>query len=553
MKSKIYKHDITNLKNMLQKFKTYLEGVPITPTSWLAAVSGILMIRFFLESLSSPTLDGLFAADLSTIIHYYLFFLTFALIFILFVKKFIGSFAHVAEKLVVLSLIAIFIAPVIDYLISGGKGMKMAYLFDSPGQIFNSLVTFFGPSLSQGITLGIRIEVSIVLLSLLLFIYFAERSMKKAVFGAVAMYFIAFIMVSLPGIFSLIAQGGTGFLPVEFLQNAIIRSETILNNIPPYLKYTSDITLLNVAFNFLMSKILLLLSIVFAFAYFYRNHKEKFVAIIKNSRPERVAHYFFMIFLGMFAAYSLFFPFINFNWIDVLSVVALLLSFYFSWMYAVCVNDNEDVAIDEVTNQERPLVKGAVSAKDMKQASSIFLFATLLSGYIAGFSALFFVLAFTALYYVYSANPSRLKLIPFFSSFLIALCCLAAVLAGFYLISPVKNLSVFPDKLTIAIVLLYFLFANIRDMKDIEGDKKAGIKTVPILFGDVWGPRLVGSMAGLSFLLVPVLLGIYTLFIAAVPAALAIYFYITRKPYVEKPVFNTYISFIIASIILLLV
>jgi 4-hydroxybenzoate polyprenyltransferase len=177
----------------------------------------------------------------------------------------------------------------------------------------------------------------------------------------------------------------------------------------------------------------------------------------------------------------------------------------------------------------------------------------MVSGYIAGFSAFFFVLVFTALYYIYSANPSRLKLIPFFSSFLIALCCLSAVLAGFFLLSPVKNLSVFPDKLAGAVVLLYFLFANIRDMKDIEGDKKAHVMTVPLLFGDVWGPRVVGGMAALAFLLVPVFVGIYSLFVSAVPAAAAIYFYITRKPYAEKPVFNTYFSFIVGSIIVLLI
>jgi hypothetical protein len=234
---------------MLQKLKTYLESIPVTLTSWLAAVSGILTVRFFLEALSSPTLDGLFAADFSTLMHYYLFFLAFTIIFIIFVKEFIPSFANVAEKLVSVAMIAVFIAPIVDWLATAGEGLRMAYLFDAPNQMLGSLFSFFGPNVSQGITIGIRVEVALVLLSLFLFIYFAERSLKRSILGVITMYIIAFVMLSLPGIISLLSHAGAEITPVDFLQNAIIGSETILNNIPPYFKYASDITLLNTAFN----------------------------------------------------------------------------------------------------------------------------------------------------------------------------------------------------------------------------------------------------------------------------------------------------------------
>jgi len=276
------------------------------------------------------------------------------------------------------------------------------------------------------------------------------------------------------------------------------------------------------------------------------------MAMIKNSRPERVTHYFLMIFVGIFMAYSIF-PGIKFNWNDWLSVIMLCFSFYFSIMFAVCINDIADEDIDAVSNIDRPLITNDLNKEDMKQSAFLFLVASLIAGYLAGFTALFFVLVFTALYYIYSASPTRFKLIPFFSSFIIGFCCLTAVLAGFFLTSPLKYVSFFPARFVVAIVILFFLGSHIRDMKDIEGDKKAGVKTVPVLFGDIWGPKVVGFFASLAFLLVPLFFKIYQLFIPAVPSALIVYYFIDRKPYQEKFIFRIYFAFVLISALFLFI
>ena len=88
-------------------------------------------------------------------------------------------------------------------------------------------------------------------------------------------------------------------------------------------------------------------------------------------------------------------------------------------------------------------------------------------------------------------------------------------------------------------------------MKDVRGDKAAGVKTVLVLFGDVWGPRVVGLLAFLSFLLVPVFAGIPVLFASAIPAGFVSYYFINKKPYSEKPIVKTYFFFVLASILLL--
>jgi len=541
---------------MLATFKNYLEKINITPINWLVGVSGVLMIRFFLESLSSQTSGGFFASDASTLLHYYLFFIASFLVLLIIFQKLIPSWKSVAPQFIVMSSIIIFIAPIVDWVIGRGQKITMTYLFESPKEMLHSLLTFFGPNFYTGITIGMRIEIALAILGFGFFVYFVKKSLKQAIFSALAVYLVAFVFVSLPGVLNLVfghsVNGNYFNQPMFFIQNSIENSATILNNLHSSLQYSSVSRLFEIAFNFLMGKILFLMVISGAFIWFRLNFKEKLEATIKNSRPERVVHYLLMIFLGLFAAYKIF-PNASFNWNDWLSVFLLCLSFYFSWMFAVCTNDIVDEEIDAISDPSRPLIANSLSKEDMKQASYIFLVATLISGFLAGYTAFFFVLTFSALYYVYSMPPTRFKIIPFFSSFIIALCCLTAVLAGFFLLSPLKQVSIFPAKLALAVTVIFFFISHIRDMKDILGDKAASIKTVPIIFGDIWGPRIVAIFAMLAFLLIPFFSGKYILFLSAVPAALFSWYYINKKPYSEKPIFKIYLTFVLVSILLLLV
>lgn len=537
---------------MLDKLKSYLESIHITPISWLAGVSGVLMVRFFLESLSNPTSSGFFASDASTLIHYYLFFLTIAMVFMFLVQKALPDWRHIVSQLVVSSFLIIFIAPIIDWIVSAGKGLKMTYLFDSPGEMFSSFFLFLFGNFGNGVSLGLRIEGVLLAALLGLLVYMISRNWKRTLIISLVSYTVFFTFASLPGIISMIGQIGNLFQssPLVFLQDSIAESSTASNNIHSSLQYSSYVRFIEISFNFIMGKILFLILVVLASFWFRLNFKEKFKAMIRNSRPERVAHYLLLIFMGVFLAFSIF-PAIKFNWNDWLSVIVLCFSFYFSIMFAVCTNDVADEDTDKISNPDRPLVSNTLSELDMKQSAFMFLVASLISGFLAGYTAFFFVLTFTALYYIYSASPTRFKLIPFFSSFLIGFCCLTAVLAGFFLVSPLKYVSIFPVRLILAVVVLFFLGSHIRDLKDIDGDKAAGIKTVPVLFGDVWGPRIVGIFTSLAFLLVPVFLKIYLLFISAVPAAVVVYYFINRKPYQEKYIFQIYFTFIFASFLLL--
>lgn len=539
---------------MLNNLKTYLEKIHMTPISWLIGVSGVLMVRFFLESISSPTSSGFFASDASTLVHYYLFFMLVFVIFMILFQYSIPSWKNISTQFVAITSLIIFVAPIIDWIVSEGKGFRMTYFFDAPKNVAIRFLTFGVTDIYTGATIGLRIEIALVLLFFGLLVFFVQKSLIRAIVSSLALYITIIILVSLPSIISIIVQSGHFIQnnPIIFFQNSIINSSTISNNLHNSLQYSSMTRLFEISFNFMIGKVLFLIFVFTASFWFYMNFKEKFKAIIRNSRVERVAHYMFMIFLGIFVVYS-FFPSIKLNWNDWLSVIVLCLAFYFSWVFAVCTNDMVDEDIDAVSNANRPLITNALNREDLKQTAAIFLTLSLLSAFLAGYTAFFFVLTFTALYYIYSVPPTRFKIIPFFSSFIISLCSLTAVMAGFFLLSPLKYVSAFPVRLILAVVVIFFLGSHIRDMKDIEGDKKAGIKTVPVIFGDIWGPRAVGIFAGLAFLLVPIFSKIYILFIAAIPASIAVFHFINRKPYKEKFIFRTYFIFVFVSFVLLLV
>ncbi|OHA94122.1 MAG: hypothetical protein A3E02_00550 [Candidatus Zambryskibacteria bacterium RIFCSPHIGHO2_12_FULL_38_34] len=542
---------------MLANLKSYLEKIQVTPISWIIGISGVLMVRFFLESLSSPTSSGFFSSDASTLIHYYLFLMASAVVFMIFLQVFIPSWKSVIPQLVAISFSAIFIAPVVDWLVSGGKGLRMLYLFDSPKGMLFSFLSFTNKSFNDSATIGLQIELASLIIFSGLLIYFVNKNWKRAITSVLVLYVIIFILSSSPGIVSIIGGGSNPAQnyfgqPSFFIQKSIENSATIPNNIHSSLKYSSTVRMFEIAFNFMMGRIIFLILVIFTTAWFYLNLKEKFKAMVGNFRLGRTAHFILMIFFGLFVAYMKF-PSTTLNWNDWLAVIILCLAFYFSGTFAICVNDIVDEDVDRISNTDRPLVKNSLNKEDMKQAAVIFLTASFLAGFLAGYTAFFFVLAFTALYYIYSAPPTRFKLIPFFSSFIIGLCSLTAVMAGFFFLSPDKHVSVFPPRVALMVVVALSLLTGIRDIKDIEGDKKAGIKTVPIIFGDVWGVRVVGFLAGLSYILIPVFLGINILFVAAIPCALATYYFANKKPYKEKFIFMIYFAFILVSALLIFI
>ncbi len=172
----------------------------------------------------------------------------------------------------------------------------------------------------------------------------------------------------------------------------------------------------------------------------------------------------------------------------------------------------------------------------MRETGYIWLAIALLGSWCAGFYPFFMSLVYVASYYIYSSPPLRLRRFPIISSFLIGIAGLATILAGFFFVSTTKQVQTFPIFLAVGIIIMITLAINVKDMKDIEGDKANSILTLPILFGKN-GPKIVGLCFAMSFLLVPIFLSFYFSYIFALPAAIIGYMLVTKKQYREEPIF----------------
>ncbi len=531
----------------------HLKSMQVGPLGWLGGLFGVVFVRFLLESISNPSNTGIIAVDTPTLLHYFLFFVSLALFIMLFLKYFVPELSPHIHKITIFSLIGLWIAPIVDLIISGSSGSPMVYILNSFTGIIKSSVYFFSSNPPFGSTLGLQFEIALILIGIFVLIYKFSKDIWKSIGGTLVFYAVLFLLVSMPSIPAIILYPIAGPVDViEFLQRSIASSATVFNNLEGSLEYASNNKFLDTGFNFMMGRVFLVVSMVLGFFWFWITENRLMRAIIKNSRPERVANYLLIVLFGVFVA-TRSFANINLNWNDYFVILSLLISFYFSIMFAICVNDVEDVEIDKLTNSDRPLTTGSANEEELSIASKIFLIISLISGYLSGFPVFFFTLVFTSLYYIYSSPPTKYKTIPFLSSFIIGLCCITAFLSGFFLLSPLKIVSVIPNDLVICIFLFYFLFWHVRDIKDIKGDKKQNIITVPVLFGEKWGLKAVAIISSLAFFVPPIVFGIKVLWPSSVLASIFCYYFITieerGRKYSEKPIFAVYLFYLISIVV----
>jgi 4-hydroxybenzoate polyprenyltransferase len=467
-----------------------------------------------------------------------LYFLAVTLITILvygfYTKEYLNS-----SKIILFGLPLIWLAPVIDIFVSGGTGYRMSYIFDSSYMLLLDFITFFGPNLTKGATIGIRLGIALSFLGIGYLIWLKTKKISKSLLGVLTIYVFVFILATLPGIIYMVVNPSAVSVEsseiVSFFEKNILRSTISHNTLREGFLSVSTSRFLELSFDKLMSQILFIISIISGLVLFWKTRKEKFVATFKNARPERINFYTASLFCGIAFAY------INRAGnvpvvIDIFGIICLFVAWAALWMHAVHLNDIYDVDIDKISNTDRPLINNSLSTKEMGDIGKMWLAVALVGSWCAGFYPFFMALVYIACSYVYSAPPLRLRRLPLVPSFLIGVACLATVLSGYFFISTNKEIQSFPIFLSIGIVIMVTLAINFKDIKDIEGDRANGILTIPNIFPR-YGIRIVAILFAISILLVPFFLSFYLLYIISIPCAVIGYKLITRKPYVEKYIF----------------
>ncbi len=166
------------------------------------------------------------------------------------------------------------------------------------------------------------------------------------------------------------------------------------------------------------------------------------------------------------------------------------------------INQYCDIDVDRINKPYRPLPSGRVS-KNFAVLYGIFLYMIgLIFAWVAGFWFFLLSLIASVLTISYSVPPVRIKARGFLGNLVLSITRgLIPVIAGW---SVGKDL-VYPQPWAVGIILSLFVFgANTsKDFSDIKGDKAYGIKTIPVIYGNLKAVEIMRPFLVFPFFLVP--------------------------------------------------
>lgn len=546
------------------KIGSFIARLENTRVSFWEAVFllyGIFFIRTFLENFANSGNFYHMSGVIDVFFHYPIGFSIVVIASFMLTAWLTGERIEKTAKVSVLLSFIVIIPPIIDLLINAGGQIPYIFISGSWSELLRSFVTYFG---GGAVGLGIKTEVALALLGIGIYIFHKTGRIARAIAGALILYVIIFAFLSTPAIlFGLQNKiSGAGWpMDIPSMTNFYFYQE-------PRLSQTGFRTLIMENDNFayplaknVQNQYSLTLAIFFllvhAVLYFwclFLYSSKKFFAVLKNFRFLRILHYFLLAGAGIIIALVLFGRSTINSMFDLLSFMSLFLAILFAWLFAVWENDEVDVAIDKISNAERPLAinEPVISLEEWQGLKYSFLAYALAFAFLSGLYTLTFIVLFIFLYHIYSVPPLRFKRFLGLSSLIIAANALLAVLLGFFFASGTENLNAFPLRYALGTFLIFLLGENVKNIKDIEGDKRENMRTLPVILGERKGKIAAGLGVFLAALLVPFFFGlnIYT-FIAALIFGSILFRLCIRENFKEKYIFWTY--FIYAFVFLILV
>lgn len=263
---------------------------------------------------------------------------------------------------------------------------------------------------------------------------------------------------------------------------------------------------------------------------------------VRSSRPLIALHYIFPTVFGIVLGSYIFKETINF-----FHSFLLLFSVFFSFQTSVITNDIFDIKTDHFSNKNSILNSGSFSTKYYTFLSLFFFLISLLAAFTINYRLFLIVLFGHILHFSYSSKPLRLKRFYPVSIFMLSFAALLTAISGYALFDSYKPFISFPLKPAFLIFIPLFLSLNFRDLADYRGDGKTNITTLFTIFGLEKGRYINSYLLLLSYLLVPVILRFYPLFIATIPLGIASFYFSLKKPFNEKMIF--YIYFILIAVL----
>jgi 4-hydroxybenzoate polyprenyltransferase len=454
---------------------------------------------------SGYMLDYDYLSLLGNLAHFEASFTSIALMLILLLHYVTNTPIKNVLKVILPGFLVLVVAPTVDFIASSGKGYNFAYL--SPKEhlgLFEAYLTYFGKYI--GATIGIKVEVAIALFGIFLYCFIKTRDFFTSLIGCWMAYTLIFIW------------GATPFIVQPLIESLGFDYEY------------SGLTLLRyfLVVNFFLGGWIA-----------YLVNKDTFLILMKEVPWMRILQYELLFVLGIFLGLTTSEISIKYeltlNPAIIGNGLLLSIAIFFSLISAMIINNLADTSIDKISNPGRALVRGLIDSKLYLNIAYSSMLLAVLYALPVGAQGVLITSCIMATYYLYSAPPLRLKRVLFISKLAISINSLSLLLLGFWLVR--ESVDAFPFVIYPIMLFGYTLAANFIDLKDVDGDRAAGIKTLPV----VLGLRNAQWFCGAAFFIT--LLSCYFVFreMMFLPLLASVgllqFFLLTRKRYHEAPVF----------------
>jgi len=227
----------------------------------------------------------------------------------------------------------------------------------------------------------------------------------------------------------------------------------------------------------------------------------KFWSLVRNIRFPQMVFNGGLFLIGAGLAWKNFPQNVSFSFFEVLSIINLLLAIFCAWYFSVLVNDLADVKIDQVSNPNRPLIKKIFTPKEFQDLAWVFALLSLIFSLVVNPKSFLLILAYLLITLVYSFYPFRLRRFLGISSLVASCASLIFLLLGYCLVSEGQSLAGFDWRIGLFLFGAYFLMLPIKDLKDIEGDRRAGVSTIGTWLGEARARIVLGVLLWLLFVL----------------------------------------------------
>jgi 4-hydroxybenzoate polyprenyltransferase len=422
-------------------------------------------------------------------------------------------------------LLIVLTPPIIDNAIGiiFDRPLWSFYVFDSPANLVLAYFHFFGGDPTMGITYGVRFEVALISLGVLLLGIFIGRGFLRSLMTSIAIYTALFVASSLPSFYSYAqallmrsydfsAAGIAGLFlsPTGVLgTNPPTAVMSLQQNLLPWLWWTNALLVL---------------------VLWYWWSRSTFMAWWTHTRLPQILYHAGLLCTGaLLAVYwgggSILWATLGTT--DVLAFGVLILGVVCAWLSSIAVNDLADTRIDALTNSSRPTVTHALSNQTLQGLGWVFgVLSVLMVASVYPFGALL-IAGYHTIATLYSLPPLRLKRYPVVATTLASTASLLILLLGYFVISRDTDLATFPHLLLLYLWVSYATALTIKDFKDIAGDSADSVYTLPVLLGEKWAKLTIGTALFFIFVVSPSMLALPTLVAPSIVAGAAAYSLVT--------------------------